>query len=99
MSDITYIVVMEDARHYYFAYLSLILDAYSEEIVGWSVGPTLDTTYPIDALKMALKRIEGKEVNLIHHSDRGCQYASREYVNMLRERGVRVSMTVIKLGW
>ncbi|WP_418633953.1 transposase [Segatella hominis] len=45
------------------------------------------------ALRMALKRIEGKEVNLIHHSDRGCQYASREYVNMLREHGIQVSMT------
>jgi putative transposase len=93
VSDITYIVVMEDDMHYHFNYLSLILDAYSEEIVGWSVGPTLDTTYPIEALKMALKRIEGKNVNLVHHSDRGCQYASREYVNMLRERGIRVSMT------
>jgi transposase InsO family protein len=42
---------------------------------------------------MALRRIEGKEVNLIHHSDRGCQYASREYVNVLNERGIRISMT------
>ncbi|MBR0297604.1 MAG: DDE-type integrase/transposase/recombinase [Bacteroidales bacterium] len=77
VSDITYIVVMEEDAHYHFCYLSLILDAYTEEIEGWSVGPTLDTTYPVEALKMALKRIEGKEVNLIHHSDRGCQYASR----------------------
>ena len=45
------------------------------------------------ALRMALKRIEGKVVNLIHHSDRGCQYASREYVNALREHGIRISMT------
>ena len=71
----------------------MILDAYSEEIVGWSVGPTLDTDYPMAALRMALKRIDGQEVNLIHHSDRGCQYASREYVNMLREHGIQVSMT------
>lgn len=42
---------------------------------------------------MALHRIEGKVVNLIHHSDRGCQYASHEYVNLLREHGMRVSMT------
>ena len=93
VSDITYIVIMDDDFHYHFCYLSLILDAYSEEIVGWSVGPTLDTDYPMAALRMALKRIEGKEVNLIHHSDRGCQYASREYVNMLREHGIQVSMT------
>ncbi len=70
---------------------SLILDAYTEEIIGWSVGPTLDTDYPMEALRMALRRIEGKdEVNLIHHSDRGCQYACREYVGMLRKHGIRV---------
>ena len=93
VSDITYIVIMDDDFHYHFCYLSMILDAYTEEIVGWSVGPTLDTEYPIEALRMALKRIEGKDVNLIHHSDRGCQYASREYVNTLRQHGIRVSMT------
>ena len=93
VSDITYIVIMDDDYHYHFCYLSMILDAYTEEIVGWSVGPTLDTEYPMDALRMALKRIEGKEVTLIHHSDRGCQYASREYVNTLRQHGIRVSMT------
>lgn len=93
VSDITYIVIAEDDCHYRFCYLSLILDAYTEEIVGWSVGPTLDTDYPMEALRMALRRIEGREANLIHHSDRGCQYASREYVDMLREHGVRVSMT------
>ena len=84
---------MEDACHYHFCYLSLILDAYTEEIVGWSIGPTLDTTYPMEALRMALKRVEGKDATLIHHSDRGCQYASREYVNTLREHGIQISMT------
>lgn len=93
VSDITYITIIEDAYHYHFCYLSLILDGYSEEIAGWSIGPTLDTDYPMAALRMALKRIEGKETNLIHHSDRGCQYASREYVNTLRSNGIRISMT------
>ena len=93
VSDITYIVIMDDDYHYHFCYLSLILDAYTEEIVGWSVGPTLDTTYPLEALRMALERIEGKEINLIHHSDRGCQYVSREYVNLLMDYGIRISMT------
>ena len=73
---------------------SNILDAYTEEIVGWSLGPTLETVYPLQALQMALKRIEGNEsVNLIHHSDRGCQYASNEYVSILKDRGVQISMT------
>lgn len=84
---------MDDDYHYHFCYLSLILDAYTEEIVGWSVGPTLDTTYPLEALRMALRRIEGKDINLIHHSDRGCQYVSREYVNLLKEHGISISMT------
>ncbi len=93
VSDITYIAIMDDVYRYHFCYMSIILDAYNEEIVGWSVGPTLDTSYPMEALRMALKRIEGKEVNLIHHSDRGCQYASREYVNTLKQHGIRISMT------
>ena len=86
-------MVTDDESHYHFCYLSLILDAYSEEIVGWCVGPSLDTDYPLEALRMALPRIEGRDVDLIHHSDRGCQYASREYVDMLMAHGIRVSMT------
>lgn len=93
VSDITYIMIMDDDYHYHFCYLSMILDAFTEEIVGWSVGPTLDTTYPIAALQMAIKRVDGNNANLIHHSDRGCQYASREYVNKLKERGIQISMT------
>ena len=69
VSDITYITVWVDAYQYIHCFLSLILDAYTEEIVGWSVGPTLSTQYPVEALRMALKRIEGAEsVSLIHPS-------------------------------
>ena len=94
VSDITYITVWLDEYHYAFCYLSLILDAYTEEIVGWSVGPTLETAYSVEALKMALKRIDGmKEINLTHHSDRGCQYASSEYVRLLEKQHIKISMT------
>ena len=96
VSDITYITIWLDEEHYAFCYLSLILDAYSKEIVGWSVGPTLDTTYPLQALEMALRRLKGADGNcmdLIHHSDRGCQYASSKYVSLLRQYGIRISMT------
>jgi len=93
VSDITYIVLWNEDGTYTFCYLSMILDAYTEEIVGWSVGETLETVYPLAALRMALKRIEGTDVSLIHHSDRGCQYASREYVSQLERNGIRVSMT------
>lgn len=94
VSDITYITIWTSDTDYKFCYLSLILDAYTEEIIGWSLGPTLETVYPLQALKMAMKRIEGKDIEgLIHHSDRGCQYASNEYVSKLKDRGIQISMT------
>ena len=96
VSDITYIVVWSDEYTYVFCYLSIVLDAYTEEIVGWSVGESLSAKYPIEALPMAFEyiRLHGSTTdNLIHHSDRGCQYASHDYVNMLMENKVRISMT------
>ena len=94
VSDITYIVILDSNTHYHFCYLSLILDAFTEEIVGWNVGPTLDTQYPMEALRMALQRLEGKEdIHLIHHSDRGCQYASNEYIKELKSHNIQISMT------
>ena len=96
VSDITYIPIFIKTDAYVFCYLSLILDAYTKEIVGWAVGPSLDTKYPVMALGMALKRLEGiskSQVKLVHHSDRGVQYASSQYVNLLIEHGIRISMT------
>ncbi len=94
VSDITYVTIWVDHWHYIFCYLSLILDAYTEEIIGWSVGPTLETSYPLEALEMALKRIERRmDVELIHHSDRGCQYASSDYIKRLNDNHISISMT------
>jgi transposase InsO family protein len=94
VSDITYITIWLDNYTYVFCYLSLLLDAYTEEIVGWNVGSTLETAHPIEALRKALRRIEGQDnINLIHHSDRGCQYASNEYVSILKQNRIRISMT------
>jgi transposase InsO family protein len=94
VSDITYITIWLNEYTYVFCYLSLILDVYTEEIVGWSVGPTLETSYSIEALRKALERIEGQDtIDLIHHSDRGCQYASGEYVSLLKQYGIGISMT------
>lgn len=96
VSDITYIPIYTREDAYIFCYLSLILDAYTEEIVGWAIGPTLDTKYPIQALRMALKRLDGipdDQICLIHHSDRGVQYASSLYVKILEQHGIRISMT------
>ena len=93
VSDISYIIIRPIDAQPRFSYLSLVLDAYSEEIVGWSLGSTLETLYPIKVLRMALCRIDGKKTELIHHSDRGCQYASGEYVSLLKEHGISISMT------
>ena len=96
VSDITYIPIWLGNGGYCFCYLSLILDAYTEEIVGWSVGPTLDTLYPIRALQMALERVKDipkEAMILIHHSDRGVQYASKDYVGLLKEYNIKISMT------
>lgn len=89
VSDITYVETKEGV-----CYLSLITDAYSRKIVGWDVGPTLEATYPIRALKMALSTIDdATAATLIHHSDRGCQYCSNAYVQELKSRSISISMT------
>ena len=97
VSDITYIPVWADDVTYGFVYLSMIMDAFSHEIIGWAVGPTLETLYPAKALEMAFGRLQESDgeilEGLIHHSDRGVQYASREYVSMLRKKRVKISMT------
>lgn len=96
VADITYIPIWLDKCTYVFCYASLVMDSYTKEIIGWSIGPTLEASYPIEALKMSLSRLEGGSLpstGLIHHSDRGVQYASAEYVNILKRHGIRVSMT------
>lgn len=93
VSDITYIPIWHANGNYIFCYLSLIMDAYSKEIIGWSIGDSLKTEYPLKALEMALVRIKDKNVSLIHHSDRGVQYASSEYVQLLKKNNIKISMT------
>ena len=97
VSDITYITLWTEENDYDFAYLSLIMDAYTHEIIGWSLGPKLNRHFPIKALKMAKGRLSGmsddEKRSLIHHSDRGVQYASSDYVKLLEEEGIRISMT------
>ena len=96
VSDITYMVVYLDAHtgEYDFCYLSLVTDSYTKEIIGWCVGETLEARFAIEALKMALGRIDSSLTHgLIHHSDRGVQYASYAYTDILRANGIRISMT------
>ena len=74
-----------------YCYLSLITDAYSKKVVGYHLGSSLEAQNSIEALKMAIKSRKTKE-NLIHHSDRGIQYCSKDYVKMLNKDGIQISM-------
>jgi transposase InsO family protein len=93
-SDITYITIWLPDGSYVFCYLSLVTDAYTKEIIGYCVGDTLGSCYTVEALEMAVRRIAAKEIKgLIHHSDRGVQYASADYIAILRHNGILPSMT------
>ena len=96
VSDITYIPIEDPTTRlgYRFCFLTIIMDAYSKRIVGWYVAPTLETAYCIKALRMAIDTLpEGFDKTLIHHSDRGCQYASADYIKMLIRSHITPSMT------
>ena len=75
-----------------FAYLFLVTDVWSRKIVGWALGQTLETRWSLDALAMAVKDAGGPLAGLIHHSDRGVQYCSGDYVNGLKKEGIEISM-------
>ena len=87
VADITYIRLRAE-----FVYLAVILDAYSRKIVGWALDRTLAARLPIEALKLALTE-RRPPPGLVHHSDRGVQYASEEYVSLLRAHHMIPSMS------
>lgn len=96
VSDITYVPLWTEPidGEYKFCYLSLVTDYYTKEIIGYSVGDTLETKHTLKALEMALGHYEGNDLSgLIHHSDRGVQYASYAYTERLRGHGIGISMT------
>ena len=91
VADITYIYTREG-----FAYLSLVTDAYSRYIVGYCLSRSLDAEGPLRAMYMALETYRAYGIStegMIHHSDRGVQYASKQYTNLLLSQGIRISMT------
>jgi putative transposase len=88
VSDITY--WKTKGGHYY---ISFITDAYSRKIVGYHVAQTMEAIESVYALKMALKGIGTHASGLIHHSDRGSQYCSARYVELLRNNKIGISMT------
>jgi transposase InsO family protein len=88
VSDITY--WKTKGGHYY---ISFITDAYSRKIVGYHVADTMEAIESATALKMAIKTLKISAKGLIHHSDRGSQYCSSMYVNILKKEGIKISMT------
>lgn len=87
VSDITYIRTVKG-----FCYLALITDLYSRKIVGYDVSDSLELSGCLRALQKALRKARPAK-NLIHHSDRGIQYCSHQYVNELKKRKIQISMT------
>jgi putative transposase len=87
VADITYIRL--DAE---FVYLAVVLDACSRKVIGWSLGRTLESSLALAALRMALDK-RGAPEGLIHHSDRGVQYASGDYTSLLKQHGIGISMS------
>jgi transposase InsO family protein len=93
VADITYIRLEEE-----FVYLAVILDAYSRRVIGWHLSDGLDDSLTQTALRMAL----GQRVvrpGLVHHSDRGVQYASGDYTDLLKANGIDISMSRKASPW
>ena len=88
VADITYVRLREA-----FAYLAIILDGFSRKVVGWALAPYLDASLAVEALDHALADRKPKPASLIHHSDRGVQYASTEYRQRLAGHEITVSMS------
>jgi putative transposase len=86
-ADITYIRLRAE-----FVYLAVVLDAYSRRVIGWALGRTLEAGLAVSALTMALRQ-RRPAPGLVHHSDRGVQYASHEYTDLLKQHGTEISMS------
>ena len=87
VADLTYIRLSEE-----FVFLAVILDAYSRRVIGWALDRTLEGKLTLAALQMALSR-RIVQMGLVHHSDRGTQYASNEYTDLLKANAIAISMS------
>lgn len=89
VSDITYIRLLRE-----FVYLAVIIDLFSRKCVGWALSRNVDAQLTLEALDMAIEKRENLGFSfLIHHSDRGVQYAASAYVEKLRKQGIKMSMS------
>ena len=87
VADLTYSRLGQE-----FVFLAVILDAYSRRVIGWALDRTLEDKLTLAALDQALSR-RVVQPGLVHHSDRGVQYASGDYTDRLKERGIEISMS------
>ena len=88
VADITYVRLREA-----FVYLAVILDAFSRKVVGWAIADHLQASLALEALQMALDGREVARGGLVHHSDRGVQYACGDYIARLEAHGIQPSMS------
>ena len=87
VADITYIRILTG-----FVYLAVVLDIYSRRVIGWAISKSIDHTLTVAALEMAI-RLRNPLAGVIHHSDRGVQYACEQYIALLQAHGILVSMS------
>lgn len=87
VADITYIRLRTE-----FVYLAVVLDAFSRRVIGWALGRTLEAELALSALRMALTQRQPAP-GLVHHSDRGVQYASLAYTDLLKGHAIQISMS------
>ncbi len=87
VADITYIRLRNE-----FVYLAVVLDAFSRRVIGWALGRTLEAELALTAVRMAVSEREPAP-GLVHHSDRGVQYACGDYTDLLKEHGITISMS------
>ena len=90
VADITYVRLLEE-----FAFLAVLLDAFSRRVIGWALDTHLRASLAITALEMAIKARQPIPGTLIHHSDCGVQYACSEYTDVLEAHGIEPSMSRI----
>jgi len=93
VADITYIRLEME-----FVYLAVVIDAFSRRVIGWALDRSMEAELPLAALRMAL---EGRRPasGLVHHSDRGSQYACHDYTDLLKTQGCRISMSHKASPW
>jgi putative transposase len=93
VADITYIRLASE-----FVYLAVVIDAYSRRVIGWALERTVEDDLPLAALRQALE-LRQPAPGVVHHSDRGSQYASGDYTDLLKAHGCQISMSHKASPW